>query len=161
MSDVKALSLKKSDYDQVLLKSKDLKVKRDNLLLEYNNISSTDIDKLNKIVPETFNSILFANDINAMALKNNMPIKDLKIDPQRTEDRELVANQQNNSPYNIVVVSFKVVGQYKQFVTFLSELESSLRLIDVVGLSIKTTGGQKSTDDSLEFLLEMNTYSLR
>ncbi|MCX6702235.1 MAG: hypothetical protein NTX96_03535 [Candidatus Zambryskibacteria bacterium] len=161
VSEVKGLSLKKANYDEVLLKSKELKDKRDAVLIDYNNISNADIDKLNKIIPEIFNSVLFANDVNAMASGNNLVVKDFKIDPQRTEDRDLMINQQKSNPYKTTIITFRLVGQYGQFVKFLTALESNLRLIDVVNLSIKTIGGQKSTDNSLEYLLEMNTYSLR
>ena len=158
---VKELSLKKSNYYEVLLKSKELKAQRDDVLVDYNNISDSDINKLNKIISETFNSVLFANDINAMAGRNNLVVKDFKVDPQRTEDRELMFSQQKNNPYKTTVIIVKLVGQYSQFVRFLIDLELNLRLVDVVKLSIKTLGGPRSTDNSLEYLLEMNTFSLR
>ncbi len=161
VSEVKVLSLKKANYSEVLLKSKELKAKRDDVLIDYNNISNADIDRLNKIIPETFNSVLFANDINAMASKNSLVIKDFKIDPQRTEDPGSMISQQEVSPYKTTIITFRLGGQYGQFIKFLSDLELNLRLVDVVKLSIKTVGGQRSTDDSLEYLLEVNTYSLR
>jgi Tfp pilus assembly protein PilO len=161
VSEVKSLSLKKASYDNVLLKSKEVVAKRDEIFVEYNNIPKDSIDKLNKIVPETFNSVLFANDINAMASSNGLAVKDFKVNPQRTEDRDTMTNQQAVNPYITTVVTFRLVGQYSQFIKFLTDIESSLRLLDVVNLSVKTLGGQKSTDDSLEYLLEINTYSLR
>jgi predicted DNA-binding protein (UPF0251 family) len=160
-SEVTALRLQKSNYDEVLLKSKELKAQRDDILVDYNNISDADISKLNKIIAETFNSVLFANDISAMAGRNNLAIKDFKVDPQRTEDRELMFNQTKNSPYKVTIITVRLVGQYSQFIKFLTELESNLRLVDVVKLSIKTLGGARSTDNSLEYLLELNTFSLR
>lgn len=161
VSEVKALSLQKANYNDVLSKSRELKAKRDDVLIDYNNISNSDIDKLNKIIPETFNSVLFANDINSIAGRNNLVIKDFKVNPQRTEDRSTMTNQQKNNSYKTTIITFKLVGQYSQFVRFLIDLESNLRLVDVVKLSIKTVGGQRSTDESLEYLLEINTYSLR
>lgn len=158
---VKTLSLKKANYDQVLLQSKQVAAQRDDVFTEYSNISGTDIDKLDKIIPETFNSVLFANDISAMASRNGLIIKDFKIDPSRTEDRTLMINQIKNNPYGTTVATIRLNGQYSQFVNFLNDLESNLRLVDVTKLSIKTIGGQKSTDNSLEYTLEINTYSLK
>ena len=161
VSEVKALSLKKANYDEVLLKSRELKAQRDDVLIDYNNISLANINKLNKIIPEIFNSVLFANDVNALASRNNLVVKDFKVDPQRTEDRELMLSQQNKNPYKTTVVTFRLVGQYGQFVRFLVDIESNLRIADVTKLSIRTVGGQRSTDNSLEYLLEINTFSLR
>lgn len=161
VSEVKSLSLKKASYDNVLVQSKEVVAKRDSIFIDYNSIPKDDIDKLNKIVPETFNSVLFANDINALASSNSMAVKDFKVNPQKTDDREAMTNEQVAKPYMTTVVTFRLVGQYSQFIKFLTDLESSLRLLDVVNLSVKTLGGQMSTDNSLEYSLEINTYSLR
>jgi Tfp pilus assembly protein PilO len=53
------------------------------------------------------------------------------------------------------------VGEYDSFIKFLEEIEASLRLIDVEKLVIRNIGGTKSTDNDLEFTLEVKTYSLR
>jgi len=161
VSDVKDLSQKKSSYNQVLAGSKEVAAKRDDVFTDYNNISLNDINKLDKIVPEIFNSVLFANDINAMASRNSLVVEEFVVDPQRTEDRDAMINQGENNLYKTTIITFRLVGQYRQFIDFLTELESNLRLVDVVGLTIKTVGGQRSTSDSLEYSLEINTYSLR
>lgn len=159
--DIKSLSLKKSNYDEVLQKVEEVKKKKDDLLAEYNSISSVGIDKLNKIVPETFNSVIFVYEINVMAGKNNLVVKDFKVNVQKTEDRQDIINPQGGSVYKTSTVTFRLIGQYAQFISFLKDLESSLRITDVANLSIKTIGGDKASNESLEYLLEMNTYSLR
>jgi Tfp pilus assembly protein PilO len=159
--EVRALSMKKASYDVVLQTAKDVVALRDDVLAESNNISEANINKLNKIVPAIFNSVLFANDINSMASKNNLIVKDFRVNPQVTQDRILMISEQAPTPYKTTVIAFRMVGQYSSFVKFLTDLESNLRLVDVVGLSIRAMGGANSTDNSLEYLLEMNTYSLR
>ncbi len=161
VSEVKTLSIKKTDYDKVLLESKNVVAKRDDVFAEYNNISAENLDKLNKVVPETFDSVLFANDLNAMASGDNLAVMDLKINPQITADREAMTSEPAAKPYVTTVITFRMTGQYQQFAKFLTDIESSLRLLDVVSLSVKTVGGTKPTDSSLEYSLEINTYSLR
>jgi Tfp pilus assembly protein PilO len=160
-NEVKILSRQKASYDEVLLKSKEVGALRDDVFAEYNNISEVNINKLSKIVPDTFNSVMFANDMNALASKSNLVVKDFNIDPQRTEDRSLLLSGAKPNPYKATVVTLRLVGQYSSFAKFLKNLETSLRLVDVSSLTIRTLGGQKSTDDSLEYSLEMYTYSLR
>lgn len=161
LPEVQTLRDKKAKYDEVIQKSVELGVLRDNILKEYSSVSPSDSDRLNKLIPMEFNAVIFANDINTMIENNNLSIKDFKTNPQRTEDRSLITGGDQDIPYVTNVVTFRVIGDYDKFVKFLKELESSLRLIDVVKLSIKSTAGTKSTDNFLEFSLEINTYSLR
>jgi len=88
-------------------------------------------------------------------------VKLILIDPKRTEERDVMLTQKKEAPYKTAIVTFRLIGQYDKFIKFLTDVESSLRLIDVTKLSIKTVGGQRATDDSLEYSLEMNTYSLK
>lgn len=161
LPEIQVLREKKSEYDEIMQKAVEIGVLRDNILKEYNSISASDSDRLNKFIPEEFNAVLFANDINTMTINNGLSVKDFKTNPQRTEDRSLITNKEQDVPYITNVVTFRVIGDYDKFIKFLREMESSLKLIDVVKLSIKNTGGTKSTDNFLEFLLEVNTYSLR
>lgn len=159
--EVQVLREKKSKYDEVLQKAVELGVLRDSLLKEYSNVSVDNSERLNKLIPEKFDAVLFANDINTMIVNNDLSVKDFKTNPQRTEDRSLITGEEQNIPYMTNVVTFRVIGDYDKFIKFLKEIESSLRLIDVVKLSIKNIGGTKTTDNFLEFMLEVNTYSLR
>lgn len=161
LPEVQALREKKSGYDDVIQKTVEIGKLRDDILAEYSNISESDADRLNKLIPEKFNAVLFANDINTMIVNNGLTVKDFKTNPQRTEDRSLITENIEEIPYVTNVVTFRVIGDYDKFMKFLKETESSLRLIDVVKLSIKNTGGTKSTDNFLEFSVEVNTYSLR
>ena len=161
VDDISILSSTKSSYEAVLKKADEVAVKRVELFKDYEGISKANIEMLNKVIPEMFNSVLFANDINAMASRNNLVVKDFKIDPKRTEERDVMLTQKKEAPYKTAIVTFRLIGQYDKFIKFLTDVESSLRLIDVTKLSIKTVGGQRATDDSLEYSLEMNTYSLK
>lgn len=161
LPEVQALREKKFEYDDVIQKAVEIGKLRDDILKEYSSVSEPNSDRLNKLVPEKFNPVLFANDINTMIVNNGLSVKDFKTNPQRTEDRSLITGTEQDVPYVTNVVTFRVIGDYDKFIKFLKETEASLRLIDVVKLSIKNTGGTKTTDNFLEFMLEVNTYSLR
>src|SRR3989344_5531491 len=88
-------------------------------------------------------------------------VKALKVDEPKTDDRTSIIEQTENKLYKTTVITCRVIGQYGQFLKFLQDLESSLNLVDVTSLSMKTLGGQTTGNSSLEFLLEMKTYSLQ
>ena len=158
-SEVKQLSLKKSGYNTVLEKSKELAIKRDSVLADYNSISQTDINRLDKIIPNEFNAVLFANDVSTLASGYGITVKDFKINEPKTEVRDVIINQPKNEGFKTITVSFRLSGGYSQFVRFLSDLESSLRLVDVTSLSVKPNSSQAS--GLMDYLLEVHTYSLR
>lgn len=161
ISEVKSLSSQKSAQNDVLAKTRQLSSKREAVLVDYNNISAENIDKLNKIIPDKFNSVLFANDIAGVASRYGLTIKDFKVNEPKTEIRDAIVNIPTGEIYKTTVVTLKLQGQYLQFVNFLNDLELNLRLVDVVSLSIKPVGVQSSSTSSLEYLLEVEVYSLQ
>src|SRR5258708_4312003 len=90
VAEIKALNLKKAEYNTALVSASELKAKRDQVLIDYNNISSGDIDRLNKIIPEQFNSVLFANDLNTVASSYGLLVKDFKADEPKADVRDLI-----------------------------------------------------------------------
>ena len=160
IQEVKNLVSKKSQQTDVLLKTRQLASRRDAVLIDYNNIVSTDIERLNKIVPNTFNFVLFANDVTAMASRYSLVTKDFKVNEPKTEIRDAIINRPKEGVYKITVVTVRLQGSYLQFIKFLNDLEFSLRLVDIESLTIKPVGVQNSASGSLDYLLEMKTYSL-
>ena len=160
-AEVKSLSREKAGYDNILSKTKELKKQREDILTVYNGISAGDIDRLNKIVPENFSAVLFLNDLTAQAGQYGMVIRDFKTNEPKSENREVLINQSQGEAYKTTLVHFNVIGSYAQFVRFLNSLESSLRLIDVVGITIRASSVRVVGDTSLEYSLEVKTYSLR
>ena len=160
-AEVKSLSREKAGYNNVLSKTKELRQKRESILTVYNSISAGDIDRLNKIIPETFSPVLFLNDLNTEVAKYGMTVRDFKTNEPKSENRDVLINQSQEEPYKTTVVQFNVAGSYGQFLRLLNDLEQSLRLIDVVGLSIKPSNARIVGDAFLEYSLVLNTYSLR
>ncbi|MFZ2621102.1 MAG: hypothetical protein WAX85_01220 [Minisyncoccia bacterium] len=156
LAEIKSLKSKKAEYDSVLAKSQDIREKRDLLLTEYANIPGGDLSRLNKLMPETFNAILFINDVNIMASRNAVQAKDFKVN----EAEKVSQGDDNNTTYKISKLAFSIEGRYNYLKRFLTELESSLQLVDVVNLSVKHTG-TKPTDDLYTYSLEVYTYSLK
>ncbi len=159
--EVKALQVKKTEFSDVLEKAKELKEKRDSLLQEYDSIPQTEIEKLNKIIPATFNSESFANDVNVLATKYNLILRDFRVSEPKVEVRDSSAVSTGTGIYKTSLINMKVTGSYEQFIRFLSDVEQNLHLTDVTGLIIQANMGQKGTNASMDYSLELRTYSLR
>ncbi len=162
LMEVKALTLKKDEYTNVLNQAKEIKAKRDKIIEQYNNISPEDMDRLDKIIPASFSAVNFANDINALASRYGLILKSISASDSSVNPVDVV----NSSPsaYKTQIVSFAVSGPYNKFVKFLEDLETSLRLVDVVSLSLSPQSSgpnQKVALDSMDYNLSLNTYSLK
>ncbi|MES3005226.1 MAG: hypothetical protein V4690_03945 [Patescibacteria group bacterium] len=161
--ELKVLMSKKSQYDTVLVSSIELKNKRDEVNGEFRTISNENVDRLNKMIPDNFNPVLFANELSFMASKYGMLVRDFRVGEAQIDVREAIINQIEIQPYRTFTVSFSMTGQYSQFESFLRDAEVSLRLIDIVGLQLRSVGGQGggSVGNTYEYSLEVKTYSLR
>ncbi len=159
--EVNALVTQKSEYEDVLQKAKELATKRDELSLSYNNIPTADIERLNKIVPAKFDPVVMAHDLSALASQNKLAFTDFRASAS-DGSRQVATNPDSALPYKVTLVSFKLVGQYADFLRFLNSAEMNLRLLDVEGLEVTPNStSDKISDSSLQFALSVNTYSLQ
>lgn len=159
IGEVKALSMKNDEYNGILLKAQELAAKRDAILNEYNSIPQADLDKLSKIIPADFNSTLFVNDLNNLAVQNGLSVKNMKYTELGAGDSGVIDG--TLPPFKTYIVQLSVKGPFLQFIKFLNALETNIRLIDVNTLSIRYAKDEKATVDSSEYSLEVNVYALR
>lgn len=159
-SEVKSLSREKTGYDNILSKTRELAEKREDILTIYNSISESDVDRLNKIIPDTFSPIIFLNDLTAQVSQFGMNVRDFRTSEPKAENRDDIVSQSKGQFYKTTVVNFSVSGPYSEFLKLLSSLESSLRLVDVVGITIRANY-RSTSENSLDYALELETYSLR
>lgn len=166
------ISQKKAEYTKykdVVDQVKDIKTLKDDLTNKYQSISVEDISKLDQIIPQKFDPVLFANDLNELSIKNSLKLDQLRISYQRSEEKVNQDAQVGDKVYKEITASFNLKGDYAKFLGFLKELETSLRLIDVTSLSIKSsalkvndkTGKVTDSKNTLEYSIEIKTYSLK
>ena len=147
---------------------------RDKANEQMKNISSTDQENLDKMLPNTVDNIRLIIDLNSVAMKHGFALKNIKAGvtggankvtsktqkaPVPVTGASSVANAATTIPVptlDTVTVSFGVTAPYLQFRSFLQDLEADLRIIDLSHLSI-------SANDSgtYDFNVEMKTYWLR
>lgn len=161
ISEIKGLAAEKAEYDSVLLKAGDISAKTGTILEEYNSIPEEDIAKLNKIITNTYDSVAFANDLNNLATDFGLSVVGIKDSiPNASNRADAVVDSSNPTPFKTNIVNLSLTGDYDKFVSFLTNLESSLRLIDVKSLSVNSLKTDESKIDSYDFKLEIIVYSL-
>ena len=161
ITEIKDLQAKKDEYTNVLNKVKEIKDRRDAVSAEYNNISPENFERLNKIIPKKFDSVVFVNDVNNIASRNGVILKSYKENGSSSASSETTTTEAPEAIYRTNIIIMNFVGPYKQFLSFLSELETSLQLVDVITLDILSSSGVKLADNQYQYTLEVNVYSLR
>lgn len=155
--EVRELMTKKSHYEDTLLNVNKLKLTRDSLTEQYNSISENDKDRLSKLIPESFDTIKIATYINNIGLRSGVNIKGFKAAETKADDQGEIISA-TKELYKTYYVSFAVSTTYEKFLSFLSDLESSLYLFDITGIEIR--GGSKEESGVFEYAINLKTYSL-
>lgn len=120
-------------YNDALDKIKELQRIRDNVLGQFNSIPQEEADRLEKMVPETVDNVRFVRDLDTLARRNALSLTDIQTQ---------VTDRGETSAAGILTVSFRTRGSYETFNRFLRDLEQSLRLMDIIQLTVAvgTTG---------------------
>jgi Tfp pilus assembly protein PilO len=161
IADIGEKRLKKAEYDNVLGRVQEIKQRRDTLSTKYNDISSENIEKLNRIIPSKFDPTKFIYNLNSISSKYGMIINNVKTD-YTTPRAENPETQVGESSFKTVSAKISLNGRYDQFMSFMRDLEKSLELMDVVDLSIRAGSVKRGGEDlNLSYNLEIYTYSLQ
>lgn len=127
---VKDLRELSGEYKSVLRNISAIVSLRDNLFVTYSAIPKTEIDRLNKVLPDNIDTVRLALDLDSMASKYGISIKSVKTSTG-TGSANVIVLPENAKSYDTAVVSFSFVARYEDFKRFLGDLESSLRILDV------------------------------
>ncbi|OHB24228.1 MAG: hypothetical protein A2542_02460 [Parcubacteria group bacterium RIFOXYD2_FULL_52_8] len=142
-----------TELDQALANDKDLRKIRTEKLEVYNSFSNADLDRINKLIPDSIDNVRLIIDIDNLAAKYGMVVKNARIKTDGMTP-EVVGN--NGKKYGSVILNFSVTGGYNELKLFLHDLQTSLRLVDVTGLAFIA-----SDKDSNEYSFEVRTYWLK
>lgn len=149
---IQTLSADAEVFNDALNNSKELQAVRDQVLKEYNAISATDIDMLLKLLPNTVDNVRLVRDIDGIASLHGMTLRGVRVELGE-EDRSVGPSARS---YGAATISFVVSAQYQSFVSFLADLEKSLRLVDITNVSFGA-----SDLDLAEYQVSIKTYWLK
>jgi len=156
---IRALLARQTELNAAIIKAQELGARIDKLNGLYNNISQVEKDKLDLLLPDYVNNIQLIIDVNGIAKRNSMVIKNIKVITSEDKDTNNPSQNQLNSKnqaLGTMLLSFSVTGPYTAYKNFLADLSSSLRIIDISSTSF-------ATDDKgiYNYNIELRTYWLK
>ena len=150
--ETKGLDHELSLFNDAIDNSKKLKEIRDSVVGEYNAISPADRELLLKFLPNTVDNVRLVRDIDSIAFHHGLTLRNVRVDVG--EGTSVVGP--STRTYGVATVSFATHAAYRSFLAFLSDLEQSLRLVDIV-----TVGFSASDQDLSEYQISIRTYWLK
>jgi Tfp pilus assembly protein PilO len=143
-------------YNEALNRSKELQQIRESLLSEYNSFKRTDIDRVEKLLPDNIDNVRLVIEIDNMAKKHGLTVRNLNLREEIEPVTKIRTLAVENRDYSSVTLEFSVAASYENLKRLIADLESSLRLVDITSISFRTTGG-----DFDEYRIMIRTYWLR
>ena len=171
-SETSKLSADIDVYNTALDNSKDLQTTRDALLVNYQNITAEDKNRLMEFLPNSVNNIGLILQIEKIAKEHNMELADITFDaekPGTTTKGSSVAIKANdpnaNRTFGVFPFEFTTEGTYEDFVGFLTDVERNLRLVDVKSISFsvptQSAKAQEQNTNIYSYSLKVETYWLK
>lgn len=169
--EMSTLQAKASAYDQALTNSKALENERDKLTKKYNSISSDNLDKLNKLLPDNVDNIRLILEIEKVAAPYGMVLKDVKYEstkPTTDKNGAVVGgdlSKTGSKEYGSWDLEFTTEGSYNSFLNFVRDLENNLRIVDIYAIQFSSDaplGSIKSPlSESYKYSFRIKTYWMK
>jgi len=152
--EIKVMQAEERLFSEALDNSKELQAIRDDLLATYNSFSSEDIERLEKLLPNNVDNVRLIRDIDGIAAKYGMSLRNVGLSIGNGESSDSIGAGENVQ--GSLILDFSVVAPYRVFLSFLQDLEKSLRLVDVVQV-----GFSSADKDFYEYDVAIRTYWLK
>ena len=119
--------------NDALNNSKKVQAARDTLLTTYNSIGAVELDRLKKILPDNVDNVRLILELDRIATRNSMILQNVSTREDARGDAG--AFGPDDSSFGKIRLNFSLAGRYESLVSFLQQMEQSLRVVDVVALS--------------------------
>lgn len=165
---IQAKKVELASYNEALDNSKLILGQKDKLLSIVNEIPEEQKLKLEKLLPSNIDNIRLILEINNIAKRYGVILRAIEFGstpqavPKTAIGQKAPANAPDlgNSDYGTVTLGFTMVASYPTCVSFLKEIETSLRLVEIK--SVIFDAPMSSQDKDLyTFRIELNTFWLK
>jgi len=161
---VQAIKDESSQYDAALAKATELQQLKAQLLQRYNSFSPTDLDRVQKLLPDHVDNVALILDLDNLAARYQMPIENVDVStPASTVagDNGTATIGASGQKYDSVTIRFSTRGTYTDFMSFMKDLEQALRVVDLVQLSLKPNLTGPAGQGQYGYDVTLRTYWLK
>jgi Tfp pilus assembly protein PilO len=165
-----------AQYDAALSKATELQQLKQTLLARDNAFDPNDLDRLQKMLPDHVDNVRLVLDMDNLATHYGLALQNVDVSGATTPTAPTASAQTAavaaiggaaGTKYDSLTLHFSTQGTYATFTQFLQALESSLRVVDLVTLSISPAGTQQvagqavSGEPKYTYDITIRTYWLK
>jgi Tfp pilus assembly protein PilO len=171
-NNITTLKVEAASYNQALSNAKSLESERDRLQKKVDTMPSESLARLEKLLPESVDNVRIILEISKLALPYGMVLKNIKYDTiDSSAGNSSVASTQNGlntnpQDYGTWNLGFSTTGTYDNFIAFLKDLESNLRIIDISSIDFASddatvTNPKLGSNQVYTYNFKIKTYWLK
>ena len=168
---VQAANNQIAQYNSALDKAAQLQALKQGLLNKYNAFSPNDLARLQKLLPDHVDNVALILDLDNLAQHYGLALANVDVSQPAsaaTSNTAVGVAGAAGQKYDSLTIKFSTHGTYEQFTQFMTELESSLRVVDLVSLSITGDSGSSapsasggSSEPVYSYSISFRTYWLK
>ncbi len=145
--------------------------KKQELINKYNSLQQTDIDRLEKLMPDNLDNIKLIIDIDNLSRKYGLILNAVKFDVDQRQatgqpngitgqtgtvqdNRSAVANTKD---YNSFGFSLTMTGNFENLNKLLADVEKNLRIVDISSITFDAS----DTRDTYKYEIKAKIYWLK
>lgn len=154
-----------ASYNAALDKAAELQQLKQTLLSRRNALDPSQIDKLQKLLPDHVDNVALILDLDNLASHYGLGLANVDVSsPQSAAASQTAVGfvGAGGQKYDSLTLKFSTSGTYTSFLQFLQDLETSLRIVDLETLSLRA-GGTKpgQSEPSYDYDVTLRTYWLK
>lgn len=155
-----------AQYDVALQKAAELQTLKQTLLQRYNSFNPTDLDHVQKLLPDHVDNVALILDLDNLAARFGMPIQNVDVSTPAsaaTSHSGIASIGSSGQKFDSVTIRFSTRGSYENFLTLLNNLEKSLRIVDFISLHMTadTSPGARQDVPAYAYDIALRTYWLK
>jgi len=158
-----------ASYNEALNNSKMLENERDKLTKKFNSIDPSNLERLQKFLPDSIDNIRLILEMEKLALPYGMILKDVKYATlEKSATSNIVpagmAATIATQDYGTWDLEFSTQGTYSNFISFIKEIENNLRMVDIVSVDFSSDVGLSpgaGSSEAYKYNIKIKTYWLK
>lgn len=152
-SDIGSLLTQKQKYENSLEMINNIGNKKAELQAQFDAISADDKKNIATILPSTLDFVRLVSQIDAVAANYGISINQITSKEVNPPTGTSIENAAPSKPYQSSIIGFSFIASYDKFNAFISDLEKSLRVLDI--RTVKLGVGE---DGLYTYNVEFETY---
>lgn len=152
-----------AQFDQALERANELQALRQQLLSRFNAFNPADVERLSKLLPDHVDNVRLILDLDNLAARFGLAIQNVVVGEgggRSSGEAAATIIAQGDRQYDSLTLSFTTYGSYETFIQLIESLEQSLRIVDLIALSVAAAPGPQG-QQTYRFDVTIRTYWLR